>query len=141
MRKFKHKWSDFILKTTESGLTLDMYDCEDNMICKWVPQSMVILGNDWIEIKEEDNRIEKVVQDCKDNDLFALWKIWHRSIINKSINKHLPRITDDMIEKMIQSVKVQERWDTCPRGKSINEALLAHIIKQNLPKDLLANPE
>lgn len=38
----------------------------------------------------------------------------------------------DKIDEIIQTIKVQERWDTCPRWTSINEVKLRAILERYL---------
>lgn len=75
------------------------------------------------EIKEED-WIEKLHNDKE------IWSCDFLSELRKGINKYLPRITDDMIEKMYKQCFATP-----------TKEYFIEIIKQNLPKDLLANPE
>lgn len=90
---------------------------------EWV---WLIIDMWWFEEVVEKDWIEKAHILYKQDDMWTLDSFRH------CVNMTLPRITDDMIMNIVKWIN-DYNID--------NDLSLKWLIKQNLPKDLLANPE
>lgn len=123
MKQYKHKKLWWIAKEIRWWM-FDITEEWNTLVNYSMPFSLIIDSNDREEIKEED-WIDKSFNEYTDGPSIDR----RREEFRDSINKYLPRITDDMIEKMYKQCFATP-----------TKEYFIEIIKQNLPKDLLANP-